>query len=293
MTPAHSSLAPAAAHHARGVALMLGSAAAFIANVLIIRGIGTLETVNVWLISCARFVVGLAVVALAYRREWEPSHLLRNRKLAARGLVGGLGVAGFYATVVHLGAGRATFINNTYLIWGALLAVFLLRERLGAVLVAGGAAALGGLGLLTGAFAAGATVSGYDLLAIATAIASGYVVVTIRQLHATEHSATIFSAQCVYGLLICAIPALLHLQALNPLVWTLLVVASVCAGVGQILMTLGFRNLSVAEGSLLQMIVPLGIAAGEVAFFAERFTAIETIGAALILAGCALPALRR
>jgi drug/metabolite transporter (DMT)-like permease len=280
-------------HHGRGVLLMLGSAACFIVNVLLVRAIGSFETVNVWLISCARFVVGLAVIAAIYPRAWQPSHLLRNRKLAARGLVGGIGVVGFYETVVHLGAGRATFINNTYLVWGALMAVFLLHERLRPVLAFGSSAALAGLGLLTGAFATGATVSGYDLLAIGTAIASGYVVVTIRQLHATEHSATIFSAQCVYGLLVCGVPALLHLQALRPLVWTLLAVASVCAGAGQLMMTRAFRDLSVAEGSLLQMTVPLGIAAGEVAFFAERFTVPELMGGALILAGCTLPALKR
>ncbi len=272
---------------------MLGSAACFIVNVLLIRSVGTLETVNVWLISAFRFIVGLAVIALVYPREWHPTHLLRSRKLAERGLIGGVSVIGFYETIVHLGAGRATFINNTYLVWGALLAVFLLRERLRPLLALGGVAALAGLGLLTGAFTTGATVSGYDVLAIAAAISAGYVVVTIRQLHATETSVTIFSAQCVYGLLACGIPALLHLQTLSPLVWILLVVASVCAAAGQLLMTRGFRELSVAEGSLLQMTVPLGIATGEVVFFAERFTTPELIGGALILAGCTLPALRR
>ena len=272
---------------------MLGSAACFIANVLLIRGIGSFETVNVWLISCARFLVGLALVAAVYPREWQPSHLLRSRKLAERGLIGGAGVAGFYYTVVHLGAGRATFINNTYLVWGALLAVVILRERLRPLLAAGSIAALAGLGLLTGAFASGARVSFYDVVAIITAVASGYIVVTIRQLHATEHSSTIFSAQCVYGLLVCAVPALLQPQSLGALALGLLVLASVCAGAGQIMMTHAFRDLSVAEGSLLQMTVPLGIAAGEVFFFAECFSTPELIGGSLILAGCALPALKR
>ena len=144
-----------------------------------------------------------------------------------------------------------------------------------------------------GAFARGATVSSYDALGIATAVASGYIVVTIRQLHRTEHSSTIFSAQCAYGLLICGVPALWHLQALQPPTWTLLVVAGLCAGGGQLMMTHSFRHLSVAEGSLLQMIVPLGIAIGDAVFFAERFTPAELIGGGLILAGCALPAFKR
>jgi drug/metabolite transporter (DMT)-like permease len=58
-------------------------------------------------------------------------------------------------------------------------------------------------------------------------------------------------------------------------------------------MTRSFRDLSVAEGSLLQMVVPLGIAAGGAVFFAEHFAVHELVGAALILAGTAFTALRR
>lgn len=284
---------PARARHRRGLALMLGSAACFTANVLLIRGAAQIETVDIWFVSCLRFVIGLALVVAVYGRDWQPAHLFRRRKLAERGLFGGLGVAGYYVTVVELGAGRATFINNTYLVWGALIAVFVLRERFRATLAAGSVAALAGLALLTGAFAGGSAFGVYDALAVLTAIASGYIVVTIRQLHATEHSATIFSSQCVYGLLVCGVPALLHLQPVGGAAFALLAVASVGAGAGQLLMTRAFRDLSVAEGSLLQMTVPIGIAVGEAALFSARFTGAELAGAALILAGCALPVLRR
>jgi drug/metabolite transporter (DMT)-like permease len=284
---------PARSQHARGVGLMVLSALAFTINVLLIRGIAQFESVDIWLVSCARFVVGLILVATLYPREWQPSHLLRSAKLAERGLIGGLGVVAYYATVVHLGAGRATFINNTYVIWGALLAVFILHEPLRRAVVVGSVAALAGLGLLTGAFAHVATVDGYDVLAVACAVASGYIVVTIRQLHATEHSATIFSAQCVYGLVVCGGPLLFHLQPVSLAAAAMLVAASVCAGLGQLTMTRAFRDLSVAEGSLLQMIVPLGIALGEAVLFGARFSTAELAGATLVLLGSCLPALSR
>jgi drug/metabolite transporter (DMT)-like permease len=286
---------PAAAspHHSRGIMLMLVSAACFTANVLLIRAVGQMAAVDIWTLSCARFVVGLILVATFYGRVWQPRHLFTNPKLAERGFFGALGVAGYYLTVVHLGAGRATFINNTYLIWGALLAVWILGEHFRPALVTGSVAALGGLALLTGLFQAGHGLSFYDLVAVATAVASGYIVVTIRQLHATEHSSTIFSAQCAYGLVVCLVPAWFHFQMPGPGPIALILAASVCAGVGQLTMTRSFRDLSVAEGSLLQMLVPLGVALGDVVFFADRFTPAETAGAALILAGCALPALRR
>lgn len=278
-------------HHARGIVLMLASACCFTANVLLIRALGDVQSLNVWLVSCVRFGVGLLLVALLYRREWRPANLWRNPMLVSRGVVGGLTVYGFYLTIVELGAGRATFINNTYIIFGGLLAVWLLGERFRLALAAGSLAALGGLALLTNAFAGGAGVGVYDLVGVVTAGASAYVVVTIRQLHAAEHTSTIFAAQCVYGLVLCLGPAVLHPADASGLAWGMMLLAGVFAAGAQVLMTYAFRDLPVAEGSLLQMLVPLGVAIGGAVFFAERFAVHELVGAALILAGTAVTAL--
>jgi len=290
MTPATDSRP---AHHRRGVLLMLASAAMFTANVLLIRALGEVQSVNVWLITSVRFITGLAVLLLLYRRDLRCDRLFSHPKLATRGIIGGASVFGFYLTVVHLGAGRATFINNTYVIWGALLAVWLLGERFRATLAVGSIAALAGLALLTNAFGREAQASIYDLLGVTTALCSAYVVITIRQLHATEHTSTIFAAQCVYGLILCAVPAALHPESVSLLAWAVMLIAGVFAAAGQIAMTRAFRDLPVAEGSLLQMLVPLGIAVGGVAFFQEHFAPHELIGATLILSGTAVTAARR
>lgn len=279
--------------HACSVLLMLTSAMCFAVNVLLIRVLGQVQSVDVWLICCARFAVGLGLIGVFYRREFQPAHLFQNRKLVERGIVGCLGTCGFYLTVMHLGAGRATFINTTYIGMGALLAVWLLGERFRIAVAAGSLVALTGLALLTHAFQAGTHASYCDLLALAVALASAWVIITIRQLHATEHTATIFAAQCVYGLLLGIVPAALHWRALTPAAWGVLFIASLCAGIGQIAMTRAFRDLPVAEGSLLQMLVPLGTGIGGMAFFGEHFTGLELLGAALILTGTACTALRR
>lgn len=172
--------------HARGVMLMLASTVFFTANVLLTRLLGEVQAVDVWLICCARFVVGLVLIGLFFRREFQPVRLVRSRKLAERGIVGGLGVFGFYLTVVHIGAGRATFINTTYIGIGALLAVWILGERFRVSVAAGSLIALTGLALLTNAFGATAQAGYYDLVAVAVALGSAWVVITIRQLHATD-----------------------------------------------------------------------------------------------------------
>ncbi|HEX2854883.1 MAG TPA: DMT family transporter [Opitutaceae bacterium] len=293
MTPANPSPRPPLSPHVRGVLLMVASTVFFTANVLLTRVLGQGQRVDVWLICCARFAIGLALIGVFYRRDVQPRHLFRNRKLAERGLVGSLGVYGFYLTVVHLGAGRATFINTTYVGIGALLAVWILGERFRIAVAAGSVVALAGLALLTNAFGTNAHASAYDLLAVVVAFGSAWVVITIRQLHATEHTSTIFAAQCVYGLLFCGIPAAWQWRPLTGGAWIMLLVASVAAGAGQLAMTRAFRDLPVAEGSLLQMLVPLGTGIGGMVFFGEHFTSLELAGAGLILAGTVGTALRR
>jgi len=282
-----------AARHRRALLIMLASAAFFVANVLLVRALGALGSANVWLIAVARFVVGLAMIVVVYRREFQPTHLWRNRKLIDRGVVGGAGVYLTYLTVVKLGAGRAIFIGNTYVIWAAFLAAWWLKERLRPAILTGGAAALVGLALLTNVFSSARPPGVYDALAVLAALMSAHVVVTIRQLHDTEHTSTIFAAQCTYGLLLCTGPAIVTFEPLTPLAWGVLLAASLCAGAGQLTMTRAFRDLPAAEGSLIQMLVPLGVSLGGAAFFREHFSLHEILGAVLILAGCAFIALRR
>lgn len=273
--------------HRRALSLMVLSAVVFTANVLLVRALGQMGQANIWLISCVRFVVGLALIAIAYRREFAPTHLWRNTLLVQRGILGGFGVYVTYLCVVQLGAGRAIFINNTYVIWGALLAAWLLHERLRSAVLIGSVTAIAGLALLTHVFSLTSHPGLFDLVAFGSAWLSGYIVVTIRQLHGTEHTSTIFAAQCVYGLLICTVPAVYTYTPLSGLAWVIIVIAGLTAAIGQLAMTRAFRDLPVAEGSLIQMLVPLFIAIGGVLFFHEHFSAQELAGAALILGGMA------
>src|SRR4051812_23413421 len=139
-------------NHRRALLLMLASTACFTANVLLVRALGEMNSANIWLVSVTRFMVGLAIITILYRREFQPTHLFLNSKLVERGIIGGIGVYLTYLCVVKLGAGRAIFIGNTYAIWGALLAVWMLKEKLRSAVLVGGVAALVGIGLLTNVF---------------------------------------------------------------------------------------------------------------------------------------------
>jgi drug/metabolite transporter (DMT)-like permease len=289
------------ARHLGGVALMAASALGFAANALLIRELGRFLTVNVWILTSARFLVGLGVLGLFFRRQFQPAHLLRNRKLAERGVVGGLGVWSYYAAIVHVGAARSTFINSTYIFWAALLAAWVFRERLRAVTIGGAAAGVAGVALLTHVFTAGGGPGLYYGFALLSALGSAYVAIAIRQLHATEHTATIFGAQCAYGLILsCVFGPLLAgasaggpAQPVSPAAWGLVLLSGLCVAGAQLAQTRAYRDLPVAEGSLLQLLSPLGTAVGGVVFFGEQLGAEGCAGAALILAGTASVAWRR
>jgi drug/metabolite transporter (DMT)-like permease len=276
-----------------GLFLMLASTACFTANVLVIRALGASAAAGIWMIVLARFVVGFALVATLFRRELALGQVFRDPLLVQRGVVGGICTAAFYLTIDHLGAGRAVFINNAYVVFAGLLAVPLLGERFHPGLVAGGAGAMLGLALLTDAFGGQRPFGLYDVVALAGAVGAAYVVITIRQLHATAHTATIFASQCAWGILLCLGPALLHAAPVSPAAGLGLLVSGLMAGGGQLLMTRAFREMPVARGTLIQTLVPVGVAAGGLAFFGERLSPDELTGGALILAGTSLTALRR
>jgi drug/metabolite transporter (DMT)-like permease len=268
---------------------MLLAAAFFVANVLIIRAFGCGGT-DVWTIAALRFASGLVLCLALHRRELDAEALFTKPRLILRGLVGGIATYGFYLTVVHLGAGRATFLSNTYVVFSSLLAVWVLAEPFRRPLALGAAAALIGLGLLTGALQGLLRVGPYDGVALVCALASAWIVVAIRQLHQEGVStATIFASQCVYGLLLST-PFVLRTDSWpEPLACAGLVVGGICAGAGQLAMTRAYRHLAVAEGALIQTLVPLGIAAGGLLFFGETLGAADLAGGLLIVAGSVLP----
>ncbi|MBE2213981.1 MAG: DMT family transporter [Opitutaceae bacterium] len=287
--------APASRYAARGRVLMLASALFFIANVLLVRAIGTHFAVDTWMLSSVRFLIGLGLVFLPLMPGGAVNlrSLWRNPLVIARGVIGGSAVAIFYATIPELGAGRATFVNNTYILWGALLAALFLREHLQARMVVALLLGLLGVGLLTGVSAHGWAFSRADALAILGAVFSAIVIVIIRRLREHETIATIFGSQCAWGLAFTAVPTVTGWQTPGWLAAALLALAGLLAGAGQLFMTAGYRWLPVAEGSLLQMSVPVGIALGGVVFFQERYSLAELIGASLIIGSCVLGAMTR
>jgi drug/metabolite transporter (DMT)-like permease len=272
----------------RGAGWMLGSLVGFTMMALLVKYLGSERGVSGWWALLFRAIVGVIVVGGLYLPAGQVSfwRAATGWMLVSRGVLGALGTAAYYLTLPKLGAGKATLIGNTWVIWAALLAVPMLGELLTWRKVAGMLLAVFGIALITGLQGGDIRVFGrYELIAIGGALVAAAVVVVIRQLTRTESSGTIFASQCLYtGLL--ALPMCGFYSWPGWLDLALLTLAGVMAAWGQLGMTEGFRYLPVSIGGAFQILLPLCITLCGCMLFGETFTLIQIAGAVLILAGC-------
>lgn len=267
---------------------MLLSLVGFTGMALLIKHLGSTRGVSPWLALLFRAGIGMLVVFAVYwpQKKVHFRRALFGGKLVARGILGALGTAAYYLTLPALGAGKATLIGNTWVIWSAILAVFVLGEHLTPRKILGSLIAVVGIVFLMGLQGGDLTHLGrYELLAIFGALVAAAVVVIIRQLTLTETSGTIFASQCAYTALM-ALPFVVSLPIPSVSDLALLTTAALLASLGQLTMTEGFRYLPVSIGGAFQILLPLTITVSGILLFGETFTGTQVAGAALILLGC-------
>jgi drug/metabolite transporter (DMT)-like permease len=267
----------------RGALYMLVSLLCFTGNAMCLRHLADLH-VSPAVSLTVRFTTGLILTCLFFKpRLWAS---FTHGLLASRGLIGGLSTAAYYCTVGPLGVGKATLIGNTWTVFSAVFAAWMLKEKLSARKLVALLLAVAGIALLSEVSAGQLGSDGsWEAVALAGAVGAAAVVVVIRQLTRSVDSATIFGSQCVYGLLMALPFALPHLAALQAGHALVLLGAGLCASVGQLAMTEGFRFLTVTAGAAFQVLVPVTISLGGALLFAEQFSTYQIMGACLTLLG--------
>jgi drug/metabolite transporter (DMT)-like permease len=269
----------------RSVMLMLGSVVLFAANTLLIRAIALhAPAADGWVAILIRCGVGLLFVfaIFGFGRGLEMKRLFSGRLITIRGVIGAASTIAFYITIIQLGAGRAVIINLTYPIFASVIAAVWLKERISRRAMSWMLVGLGGLIIFLSDHGHSLRLSPYDLLALAGAVGSGWVVVIIRRLRHEEHPATIYASQAFYGMLIAS-PAALKIPALPTAAWAGLALGAVVVTVAQLIMTQAYQNMSVSRGSSLQMLLPITTGVGGFFFFGESFHLLELVGAGVTL----------
>jgi S-adenosylmethionine uptake transporter len=275
----------------RGLAVMVLSVLAFSVNTLLLRYIGRevgSGTIGPEVSLLFRAAVG-TIVVLAFFRGGRPvsvAPVFLDRQLVVRGIVGLLGTAAYYWTIPSLGAGKATLVCNTYVIFASVFATFSLGERLTLSRALWLVLAFSGILLLIGPTVGGTGLAFgfHEIVALLGAVLAAWAVVLVRQLSFVYSIGTIYLAQCLWILAPVAVLAVPHLSSLSAADTGLLVLAATAASFGQLAMNEGYRCLTITTGASLQMLWPVFATAGGWLLFEERFGALQWLGAALILA---------
>jgi drug/metabolite transporter (DMT)-like permease len=169
-------------------------------------GVGPLK------IAFFRFVVGLVLVVAAswwgrFRLEFNDKRLL-----CVRGLFGGIAIYIAFLAISKLGLGKGTLLICCYPIFACLFSAIFLKERFGVYGIVAIMVALTGIYFVSrdngGSFSLLSTFGKYEIITLVGAMISGIAVVTIRKLHDTDNSWSIYFSQCLGGLVLFGVPAL-------------------------------------------------------------------------------------
>lgn len=257
------------------------------------RSIPNLPTLPGAEIAFFRYLSG--VIALLILSSMTGKELLGNDRpgLFWRGLSGGLASTCFFLGIQYTSLTHATLLNNTFIIWASLFAVFWLGEKLGWL---GSFAVIGasiGVALVTNP--QGGEIRIGDWISLFSGIMAGMAVVQIRRLRQTENSFSIFFYFNMVGLPISLLAMLLShskfiLPAFSQVPILLLVgVSSVCS---QLLMTYGYKEMRAAQGSLIMLTTVLSSALLSHWIFHDPISFYTICGGILIIISAAVLSLR-
>lgn len=271
-----------------GVLFMVQSAFAFSIMSLLVKWAG--ERIPSQEIVLARALISLALSWLLLKRIGVSVWGHQRAKLVVRGGLGFLGLTCFYYALTQLPLADATLIQYMHPVFTAVLAVFLLGERVGRGLAIALALSITGVLLvLRPDWLFGLGDPALPLWPVAVALAGAFfsasAYVMVRHLAPREHPLVI-----VFYFPLVAVPAALPGVVGNfvwpeGIEWLLLLGVGIFTQIGQVSLTHGLRSEPAGQATALSYLQVLLAAGWGVLFFAEIPDTWTLVGGVLILGG--------
>jgi drug/metabolite transporter (DMT)-like permease len=272
---------------AKGVELMVAANVFFCLMSALVKYVSNIDSYKTTLF---RFVVGLGLLGTAALFGKIKLEFVHGPFLFLRGLFGSIAVFIFFLSITKLGIAKATVLICSYPIFASIFSAIFLKEKMGILKLTAILMAFAGIYLITMDNSAGlfslAALGKYELITILGAVLSGIAVVFVKKLHDTDSSYAIFFAQCIIGLWLVIIPASATHCVIGYWGAIILVCIGVISAVGQLLMTEGYRHVTVTTGSLLAMLVPVLNYFVGVIIFNEAISLRSIIGTAIVIVSC-------
>ncbi len=266
----------------RAVTYMATSALGFSAMSVMVKVVSTrLPTGE---IVFARAIVTLVLSYVMVRRADLSPWGTQRRRLMVRGLLGFCALGCYYFSLARLPLADATTLQNTTPLVTALLAWWLLGERVGKGTAFAIACGLAGVVLVVHPTGGGADPAGVAVALIgATFSATAYV--TVRQLSKTEHPLVI-----VFYFPLVATPlavpwAASHLVVPCATDWLLLVGIGAATQLGQVFLTLGLSVTRAGRAMSIGYVQICFAIVWQLLVFGMQPSIWTLAGAALIIAG--------
>jgi drug/metabolite transporter (DMT)-like permease len=266
----------------RGLVYMAASAFSYsVMTVLVKLASPRLPTGEIVL---ARAIVTLVLsYAMLVRAGLSPWGTQRG-KLVLRGLLGFGGLSGYYAAIAFLPIADATTIQQIVPVLTAVLAWWLLDEKIGWSAFIALACGFGGVLVIVHPSGAGLNPTGV-LVALGAAVCSSIAYVTVRTLSRSEHALVI-----VFYFPLVATPLAIPWAAVEwvtpaPIDLLLLLAIGVSTQVAQVFLTMGLAAERVGRATAvgyLQIVFAIG---WQLAVFGQAPAVSTLLGAALIIGG--------
>lgn len=238
-------------------------------------------------VAVVRFGIGALTCLVLFALRPGTFRPVRLRLLATRGLLGGLTVMLYFASISRIGPGKATLLHNTHPMFATLIAIAVLGERPTWRLAGALALTTGGLGVVLASQAGPGLSFGLgEVAGLGSAVVAAAAVTTIRALRPTDNASTIFFAFCMGGLAVTW-PFALAPWPTDPGLWLAALAAAFLAVGYQLLLTDALGFLGVAEVAAWQQASPVSAFLWAAFLLGESVGLLSAVGIAFVIAGVA------